>query len=83
MQAQTDATLTAGVGMHGDRYASNEGTYSVLPEPGRQVTLLSATEVDAAFKQQEDKGEMSNQQQSWQGHLRSSPTHFRPMSTRS
>lgn len=70
MQAQTDATLTAGVGIHGDRYASHQGTYSVLPEPGRQVTLLSATEVDAAFKQEEDKGEMSNirHQQSWQGH---------------
>lgn len=65
MQAQTDATLTAGVGIEGDRYAAGEGTYSVLPEPGRHVTLLSANEVDDAFK---TGGNMSNHDQGWQGH---------------
>ena len=59
MQSQSYAALIAGVGLQGDRYANGVGTYSVLKgslvkgphvsEPGRQVTLISADEVDQAM----------------------------------
>ena len=43
------------VAVHRDRCACGRGTYSVLqvssPEPGRQVTLLSADEVDVALQE--------------------------------
>jgi MOSC domain-containing protein YiiM len=54
------ATLLKGVGLEGDRYAQRVGTYSVLKasihkpgeqEPGRQLTLISAEGVKAAFEQ--------------------------------
>jgi MOSC domain-containing protein YiiM len=38
--------------MEGDRYANNIGTYSVLKEPGRQLTLLSADGVEVALKEE-------------------------------
>ena len=59
MIAQTEAKLLAGVGIENDRYANLNGTYSVLKasqtvpgnrEPGRQVTLISADELDAAVQ---------------------------------
>jgi len=59
MISQDTATLIAGVGIENDRYATNRGTYSVLKasknhsgqaEPGRQVTLISADELDRAVE---------------------------------
>jgi hypothetical protein len=47
------ATLIVGVGLEGDRYANNVGTYSVLQEPGRQLTLISADGVEAALKERQ------------------------------
>lgn len=60
MKALTRATLVAGKGIEGDRYCNRVGTYSVLrasklqpgqPEPGRQVTLVSADSVEQALQQ--------------------------------
>lgn len=60
MEALERATLVKGVGLEGDRYAQRAGTYSVLKssiytpgeqEPGRQLTLISAEGVEAAFQQ--------------------------------
>lgn len=54
MESVNEATLIQGVGLEGDRYAKNIGTYSVFRasehrpgerEPGRQVTLISADSV--------------------------------------
>jgi hypothetical protein len=53
MISKSTATLIAGVGLEGDRYANKIGTYSVLPEPGRQLTMISADGVDAAWLEQE------------------------------
>ena len=41
MQYVDQATLLAGRGLQGDRYCLQQGTYSVLPEVGRQLTLIS------------------------------------------
>lgn len=37
----------AGRGLEGDRYFSGAGTYSNVPEPGRQVTLVETEALDA------------------------------------
>ena len=42
MKHLRSATLIAGRGIDGDRYCSGRGTYSVMAEPGRQLTLISA-----------------------------------------
>ena len=52
MVSKDTATLIEGVGMEGDRYANNIGTYSVLKEPGRQLTLISADSVEAALNEE-------------------------------
>jgi MOSC domain-containing protein YiiM len=58
MQSLETGTLVANRGLEGDRYHSLQGTYSHLRlskvspgerEPGRQLTLLSAESVEAAF----------------------------------
>ena len=53
MVACAAVTLIPGVGIMGDRYAATRkvGTYSgaFFDEPGRQVTILSADAIDAAF----------------------------------
>ena len=36
-----------GIGLEGDRYATGKGTYSDLPEEGRQVTLLEQETLEA------------------------------------
>ena len=38
--------LIEGLGLKGDRYCQNVGTYSVLKEPGRQLTIISADGVE-------------------------------------
>lgn len=53
MISQSSATLIQGVGLEGDRYAKQAGTYSVLTEPGRQLTLISADGVENALSGQE------------------------------
>jgi MOSC domain-containing protein YiiM len=47
MRAQTCVTLIAGVGIQGDRYATNAGFYSDRPEPGRQITLFEEETLEA------------------------------------
>ena len=49
MISKQSATLIEGVGLEGDRYARGMGTYSVLQEPGRQLTLISADEAEVAL----------------------------------
>mmetsp|Transcript_105827 Transcript_105827/g.294538 ORF Transcript_105827/g.294538 Transcript_105827/m.294538 type:complete len:266 (+) Transcript_105827:55-852(+) len=49
MESLTEATLVAGIGIEGDRYALRKGTYSAkfFGEPGANVTLVSADGVEA------------------------------------
>ena len=51
MEYRNEVTLSPGVGIVEDRYGQKRGTYSVLPEPGRQVTLISADAVEEVMKQ--------------------------------
>ena len=61
MESLETGTLLAGLGLEGDRYARHEGTYSAIshisklhegqPEPGRQLTMLSADSVEAALQE--------------------------------
>ena len=59
MQSLPEARVVQGRGIFGDRYCKRKGTYSVFRasklnpgqrEPGRQLTLVSAEGVEAAFK---------------------------------
>lgn len=59
MQSLPEARVVQGRGIFGDRYCKRKGTYSVFRasklnpgqrEPGRQLTLVSAEDVEAAFK---------------------------------
>ncbi len=47
MQSLAEARLIAGQGIDGDRYLLGTGTYSMKPEPGRQVTLIEAETLEA------------------------------------
>ena len=47
MVALAEAKLIAGQGIEGDRYLLGAGTYSMKPEPGRQVTLIEAETLEA------------------------------------
>ena len=47
MQELAEAMLIAGSGIEGDRYLLGTGTYSMKPEPGRQVTLIEAETLEA------------------------------------
>jgi MOSC domain-containing protein YiiM len=47
MQELAEAKLVAGDGIEGDRYSLGTGTYSMKPEPGRQVTLIEAETLEA------------------------------------
>jgi MOSC domain-containing protein YiiM len=47
MQELAEAKLVAGSGIEGDRYSLGTGTYSMKPEPGRQVTLIEAETLEA------------------------------------
>mmetsp|Transcript_37627 Transcript_37627/g.40852 ORF Transcript_37627/g.40852 Transcript_37627/m.40852 type:complete len:322 (-) Transcript_37627:354-1319(-) len=51
MESRQVVTLIPGVGIDGDRYALQTGTYSAkfLPEPGRQLTIVSADAIEEAF----------------------------------
>ncbi|CAB9527518.1 MOSC domain [Seminavis robusta] len=59
MESHSTATLLKGIGLKGDRYAARAGTYSVLtPEPGRQLTLISAEGVKQAMGQETSVGDL-------------------------
>jgi MOSC domain-containing protein YiiM len=47
MHALDSASLVAGVGIEGDRYASRTGTYSAKHHIDRQVTLIEAETLEA------------------------------------
>jgi MOSC domain-containing protein YiiM len=47
MKELPEATLTAGVGIEGDRYATGLGTYSKNPHIDRQVTLIEVEVLEA------------------------------------
>lgn len=47
MQGLSEARLTAGTGIEGDRYATGRGTYSSRPHIDRQVTLIEAETLEA------------------------------------
>ena len=49
MRLLQTATLIAGRGIDGDRYCSGCGTYSVMAEPGRQLTLISASSAEESL----------------------------------
>jgi MOSC domain-containing protein YiiM len=53
MEALDAATLVAGHGIEGDRYATGRGTYSSKPHADRQVTLIEE-ETLAALKRDHD-----------------------------
>ena len=57
MSSSSTGQLIKGVGLQGDRYARRIGTYSALPEPGRQLTIISADGVEEALQKQ--KGGMA------------------------
>ncbi|EPH44446.1 MOSC domain-containing protein [Streptomyces aurantiacus] len=47
MHALAEAELLAGVGIHGDRYATGRGHYAHLPHADRQLTLIAQEVLDA------------------------------------
>ena len=47
MQRADNLELIAGVGIKGDRYATEQGFYSDRPEPGRQITLFEIETLEA------------------------------------
>lgn len=47
MQTQETLECVAGVGITGDRYTLETGTYSAKPEEGRQITLFEAETLEA------------------------------------
>ena len=51
MQSVECANLIAGRGLEGDRYSLGQGTYSALPEVGRQLTLMSEHVLEHEFFQ--------------------------------
>jgi MOSC domain-containing protein YiiM len=50
MRELAEATLVAGVGIDGDRYATRRGTYSARHHIDRQVTLIEAEVLDALVR---------------------------------
>ena len=53
MRALDEARLIAGVGIEGDRYATNKGFYSKSPRPDRQVTLIETEVLEALLRDHE------------------------------
>ncbi len=47
MIALAQATLIAGTGIEGDRYATGRGFYSHAPRPDRQITLIESETLEA------------------------------------
>ncbi len=53
MTPLAEARLVAGKGIEGDRYFLGTGTYSMKPEPGRQVTLIEAETLEALARDED------------------------------
>ena len=53
MRALGEARLIAGVGIEGDRYATNKGFYSKSPRADRQVTLIETEVLEALLRDHE------------------------------
>lgn len=53
MEARTEVSATAGVGLDGDRYAARSGTYSGfrVPDESRAVTLIEREAIAAARRE--------------------------------
>jgi len=47
MQGVAEVRALAGVGLEGDRYATQVGSFSAKPKPGRQITLIEAEAIEA------------------------------------
>lgn len=50
MVALQEVHAVAGKGLEGDRYFGAQGTYSDIPEPGRQVTLIEMEAIEGASR---------------------------------
>lgn len=50
MTPVAEARAVAGRGLEGDRYYERLGTYSAVPEPGRQITLVEAEALEAVAR---------------------------------
>ncbi len=53
MAPLAEARLVVGKGIEGDRYFLGTGTYSMKPEPGRQVTLIEAETLEALARDED------------------------------
>src|SRR5205823_9036936 len=51
MAAVKEIRAVPGLGLEGDRYFNQVGTYSAIPEPGRQMTLIEMEAVEAAARE--------------------------------
>jgi len=47
MRSVKEINAIAGVGLEGDRYATQTGSFSAKPKPGRQITLIEAEAIAA------------------------------------
>ena len=47
MHSVKEINAIAGVGLEGDRYATQTGSFSAKPKPGRQITLIEAEAIAA------------------------------------
>ena len=56
MQGVAEVRAIAGLGLEGDRYAAQTGSFSAKPKPGRQITLIEAEAIEAASEPKSSKG---------------------------
>jgi len=51
MEARASVTAVAGLGLEGDRYATQSGAFSSKPKPGRQITFIEAEAIEALSRE--------------------------------
>jgi len=51
MQGVPEVMALAGLGLQGDRYATQSGSFSAKPKPGRQITLIEAEAIEALARE--------------------------------
>ncbi len=51
MEARERVRVRAGVGIEGDRYATQTGAFSAKPKPGRQITFIEAEAIEALARE--------------------------------
>jgi MOSC domain-containing protein YiiM len=51
MEARERVLVVAGVGIAGDRYATQTGAFSAKPKPGRQITFIEAEAIEALARE--------------------------------